>query len=93
MKIRFTCASVNEKAQTVTIKQLISAFTGLKLNNFNKGAKYRIYFENGNHVDAIVNRAFKTLYIPAVNLNKGFKRATVGSPLNKQVKQLKRISG
>jgi hypothetical protein len=93
MKIKFTCASEGEKAQTVTVGQLLEVFENTEYDNFYKGAKYRIYFTNGTSVEGYVNREGKTLYIPAANLPKGFKKATVGNPVSKTVKSLKFIKG
>jgi len=93
MKLKFTCASEGEKAQTVTVAQLLNVFDNTEVDNFYKGAKYRVYFTNGTSVEGYINREFKTLYIPAANLPKGFKRATIGNPVSRTVKSLKFIKG
>lgn len=93
MKLKFTCASAGEKAQTITVNQLLTAFENTELDNFYKGAQYRIYFTNGTYADGFVNREFKTFYIPAANLPKGLKRATVGNPVSRTIKSLKFIKG
>lgn len=88
MKLKFTCASAGEKAQTITVNQLTGKYD---IALFTYGSQFRIYFTNGTFADAYVNRDFKTLYIPAANLPKGFKRASVGNPVSRTIKNIKSL--
>lgn len=82
--VKFTCASVNEKAQTITTSQ----FEGL---NFKDGQEYEIVFTNGKKALARVTRSGKTLYIPASEFPSGLKRAEVSLPVSRKIKNLKKV--
>lgn len=85
MKLRFTAASRKEKAQTITTSQL-EGF------NFRRGQEYRITFSNGETAVAYVNRAnASTLYIRAEDFPSGLKRAVVGSPVSRTIKNIKKL--
>lgn len=84
LSVKFTCASVNEKAQTITTSQ----FEGV---NFKDGQVYKIVFENGKVAEARVTRNGRTLYIPASNFPSGLKRAEVGSPVLRKIKNIKKL--
>ncbi len=84
LSVKFTCASVGEKAQTLTTSQ----FEGMK---FSDGQYYKIVFENGKSALARVTRNGRTLYIPALDFPSGLKRATVGSPVSRKIKNIKKV--
>jgi hypothetical protein len=83
-KVKFTCASVNEKAQTITTSQ----FEGI---NFKDGQEYELVFENGKKATARVTRNGKTLYVPAAEFPSGLKRAEVGLPVSRKIKNIKKL--
>jgi hypothetical protein len=84
LSVKFTCASVGEKAQTITTAQ----FEGI---NFKNGQEYKIVFSNGKVANARVTRNGRTLYIPASEFPAGLKRAVVGSPVPRKIKSLKKL--
>lgn len=84
LSVKFTCASVGEKAQTLTTSQ----FEGI---NFVDGQNYKIVFENGKTALARVTRQGRTLYIPAGDFPSGLKRAVVGSPVMRKIKNIKKV--
>jgi len=84
MRIKFTCASVGELAQTIRTNQ----FEGF---NFKKGQYYTIYFTNGTSVNAYVNRQDgSTLYIKGEDFPSNLKKATVGNPVSRIIKSIKK---
>ena len=83
-KVKFTCASVSEKAQTITTSQ----FEGF---NFKNGQLYELVFENGKTATARVTRNGRTLYIPASEFPSGLKRAEVGLPVARKIKNIKKL--
>lgn len=83
-KFKFTCASVNEKAQTLTTSQFENV-------NFADGQEYKVIFENGKSAVARVTRNGRTLYIPASEFPSGLKRAEVGSPVFRKIKAIKKL--
>lgn len=81
--VKFTCASLGEKAQTIRTSQ----FEGV---TFRKGQVYKITLANGTVLNASVNRADgSTLYITAENFPSNLKRAQVGSPVSRKIKSIK----
>lgn len=84
MKVKFTCASVGEKSQTLRTSQ----FEGF---NFKNGQHYRIYFTNGKFADGYVTRNGTTLYIPSASFPNGLKRAEVGNPVLRTIKNIKKL--
>lgn len=85
MKLKFTAASRKEKAQTINTSQL-EGF------NFRHGQEYRITFLNGETALAYVNREnASTLYIRATDFPSGLKRAVVGSPVSRTIKNIKKL--
>jgi len=86
MRVKFTAASRKEKAQTINTSQFEGLF------NFKKGQKYAIVFLNGETVLATVNRANgSTLYIKSEVFPVGLKRAVVGSPVSRTIKNIKKL--
>jgi hypothetical protein len=83
-KLKFTCASISEKAQTLTTSQ----FEGF---SFNDGEVYKVVFENGKSATARVTRNGRTLYISASEFPSGLKRAEVGSPVLRKIKSIKKV--
>lgn len=86
MNIKFTCASVNEKSQTIRTSQLKDL--GF---SFKDGQSYKVTFSNGKTAIATVSRNGETLYIAAANFPSGLKRAEVGSPVLRKIKNIKKV--
>lgn len=85
MKVKFTCASVSEKSQTLRTSQFEGLFS------FRNGQQFRVYFTNGKYADGYVTRNGTTLYIPASSFPSGLKRAAVGSPVSRTIKNIKKL--
>lgn len=85
MKVKFTCASVGEKSQTLRTSQFEGLF------NFKNGQQYRIYFTNGKYADGYITRNGTTLYIPAEEFPSGLKRAEVGNPVFRTIRNIKKL--
>ena len=83
MKLKFTCASAGERAQTINTSQFEGCY-------FSYGEQYKITFTNGTSAIAYVNRANgSTLYIKATDFPSGLKRATLGNPVSRTIKSIK----
>jgi hypothetical protein len=85
MKVKFTCKSEREKAQSIRTSYFEN-------HNFKKGQVYELHFENGKKAKAYVNREDgSTLKVLPTDLPKGFKLASVGKPVARTINKLKKL--
>lgn len=85
--VPFVCVSEREKAQTVRTVNLVG-------RTFEHGQNYLIELDGGSRIPCRVNRKdATTLYFPAKDWPPGLSKATVGSPVVRDVRLLGPLNG